>query len=105
MQIAGAIEMFGRHHEAEQFALGFVPPPNRPDQIAERRVVDDLPTVCGGIECSGFGDLRSVIHARACTGFLLRAARRHARSGMSFSALAPATSARPLAPSPRTASV
>ena len=105
MQIAGAVEMLRHDHESPAHPLRRHDVPDRPDQVAESRVVDDLPAVRGRIEslASSIAGL-SFMHA-PWRHSAARFARRCARSGMSFSALAPATSARPLAPSPRTASV
>src|SRR5579859_1408433 len=97
--------MLRRHGEAEARLAVVVIAPDRPDQIAERGVIDDLfPAVRGGFETRCGVSRRLVVHARTSAGCLRRAASRRAIAGMSFSALAPAASARPLAPSARTAS-
>src|SRR5690348_2263058 len=98
--------MFRRDNKAEARRAALVVAPDRPDQIAERGVIDDLfPAVRGGIETRRGIRRRLVVHARTSAGCFFRAASRRTMSGMSFSALAPAASARPLAPSARTASV
>src|SRR5580704_1432398 len=97
--------MFRLDHEPPAQPLRRLVFPDRPDQIAEWRIVDDLPAVRGRVERFGVVRRRLVVHARTLAALGARLASRRARSGMSFSALAPATSARPLAESPRTASV
>src|SRR5215813_6674009 len=96
----GEVQMLGLDQEAE---AGIAISPNRPDQFAKADRLDDFPAGTRRIECRRLGRCRLVVHA----GTLPTRARgpsRRLRSGMSFSALAPSATARPLSPSPRTAS-
>ena len=56
--------MFRLDHKTPAQPLGRLAFPDRPDQFAERRVVDDLPAVRGRIESFGVVHLRLIVHAR-----------------------------------------
>ena len=95
----GEVQMLALDEEAKP---GIAISPDRTDQFAEADRLDDFPAGARRIECRRLRRRRLVVHADTLAAGT-RAASRRLRSGMSFSALAPAAMARPLSPSPRTA--